>query len=50
MIINVFLWSHVRHLNLVERNHQTTTKEDKEIVCKLDYKWLIFLSQKKYYC
>ena len=45
-----FLGSHVRHLNLVEINHQRTTKEDKEIVSKLDYKGLIFLSKKKDYC
>ena len=32
-----FLWWHVRHLNLVEINPQRITKEDRELVSKLDY-------------
>ena len=34
-----FLWCHIRHLNLVKKNPQRITKEDKE--------WLIFLTMKK---
>ena len=31
-----FLWCHVRHLNLVERNPQRITRKDKELVNKLE--------------
>ena len=50
MIINVFLWYHVKHLNLVERNPQRITKEDKEIANKLDYEEVNFRVSKKDYC
>ena len=42
-----FLWCHVRHLNLIDKNPQRITKEDKEIVSKLNMKELISLFQKK---
>ena len=32
-----FLWCHIRHLNLVEKNPQRITKKDKEMINKLDY-------------
>ena len=32
-----FLWCHIRHLNLVEKNPQRITKEDKEMINKLNY-------------
>ena len=31
-----FLWSHIRHLNLVEKNPHRITKEDKELLSKLN--------------
>ena len=42
-----FLWGHVRHLNLVDKNPQRITKEDKKLVNKLNYEALIFLFQKR---
>ena len=45
-----FFWCHIRHLNLVERNPQRITKEDKEIVNKLDYEGVNFPVSKKDYC
>ena len=45
-----FLWCHIRHLNLVERNSQRITEEDKEIVSKLDYEGINFPVSKKDYC
>ena len=48
--MNVFLWCHARHLNLIDRNSQRITKEDKEIVSKLDYEGINFpVSKKDYY-
>ena len=41
----MFMWCHVRHLNLVERNPQRITKED--LLVHLIMKELTFLSQKK---
>ena len=32
-----FLWCHVRHLNLIDKNPQRITKKDKELVSKLNY-------------
>ena len=46
----MFLWCHVRYLNLVERNPQRITKEDKESVSKLDYEGINFPVSKKDYC
>ena len=37
MIINVFFWCHVRHLNLIDKNPQRIAKKDKELVSKLNY-------------
>ena len=45
-----FLCCHVRYLNLVERNPQRITKEDKEIVSKPDYEEIKFPVSKKDYC
>ena len=45
-----FLWCHVRHSNLIDKNPQRITKEDKEIVSKLDYKGINFPVSKKDYC
>ena len=42
-----FLWCHVRHLNLIDKNPQRITKKDKELVSKLNYEVLIFLYQRK---
>ena len=44
-----FLWFHVRDLNLVERYPQRTTKEDKEIVSKVNYEEITFPVSKKDY-
>ena len=41
----MFMWCHVRNLNLVERNPQRITKEDSLV--HLIMKKLIFLPQKK---
>ena len=40
-----FLWCHIRHLNLVERNPQRITRKDREVVNKM--KELIFLFPRK---
>ena len=45
-----FLWCHVRHLNLVEKNPQRITKEEKEIVSKLHYEGMNFPVSKKDCC
>ena len=45
-----FLWCHIRHLNLVEINHQRITKKDKEMINKLDYEEIKFPVLKKGYC
>ena len=45
-----FLWCHIRHLNLVEKNPQRITKEDKEIINKLNYEGIKFPGPRKYYC
>ena len=42
-----FLWCHVRHLNLIEKNPQRTTKKDKELVSKLNYERINILYQRK---
>ena len=41
-----FLWCHIRHLNLVERNAQRTTRKDRELVNKLDYEGIVELKCK----
>ena len=37
-----FLWCHVRHLNLVDKNPQRITREDKQSVSKLNYEGINF--------
>ena len=48
--IKCFLWCHVRHLHLIERNSQRITKEDKKLVSKLNYEGFDFPVSKKDYC
>ena len=45
-----FLWCRIRHLNLVERNPQSITRKDWELVNKLDYEGINFSVSKKDYC
>ena len=45
-----FLWCHVKHLNLVDKNPQRITKKDKELVSKLNYEEINFPISKKDYC
>ena len=47
---NCFLWCHVRHLNLVERNPKRITRQDRELVNTLDYEGINFTVSKKDYC
>ena len=44
------LWCHIRHLNLVEKNHQRITKTDKEMINKLNYEGIKFPVSKKDCC
>ena len=44
-----FLWCHIRHLNLVDKNPQRITKEDKEFISKLNYEEVNFPVSKKNY-
>ena len=44
-----FLWCHVRHLNLVDKNQQRITKKDKEISKGLNYSSVNFPVSKKDY-
>ena len=37
-----FLWCHVRHLNLIDKNPQRIRKKDKELVSKLNYERINF--------
>ena len=46
---NCFKWCHVRHLNLVDKNPQRITKEDKEVFKKLNYQEVDFPVSKKDY-
>ena len=45
-----FLWCHIRHLNLIDKNPQRITKKDKELVTKLNYEEIHFPVSKKDYC
>ena len=45
-----FLWCHIRHLNLVERNPQRIARKDRELVNKLDYEGINFPVSKEDYC
>ena len=44
-----FLWCHIRHLNLIDKNPQRITKKDKELVGKLSYEGVNFPISKKDY-
>ena len=41
------MWCHVRHLNLIDKNPQRITKEDKEFANKLNYEGTNFPISKK---
>ena len=45
-----FLWCHIKHLNLVEKNPQRIAKKDKEAINKPDYEGSKFPVSKKDYC
>ena len=45
-----FLWCHIRHLNLIDKNPQRITKKDKELVTKFNYEGINFPVSKKDYC
>ena len=45
-----FLWCHVKHLNLIDKNPQRITKKDKKLVSKLNYEEINFPISKKGYC
>ena len=45
----MFLWCHVRHLNLIDNNSPGITKKDEELVSKLNYEGVNFPISKKYY-
>ena len=45
-----FLWCHIRHLNLVKRNPEKITKEDKKMIDDLHYEGIKFPVPKKDYC
>ena len=45
-----FLWCHVRHLNLIDKNHQKTSKKYQVLVNKLNYEGVNFPVSKKGYC
>ena len=45
-----FLWCHIRHLNLIDKNPQRITKKDKELVSKLSYDVVNFPISRKDYC
>ena len=46
----MFLWCHVRHLNLVEKNPQRIPRKDRELVNKLDYEGIDSPVSKKDHC
>ena len=50
MRIIFFVWCHVRHLHLIDKNPQIITKKDKELASKLDYEGINFPISKKDYC
>ena len=45
-----FLWCHIRHLSLIDKNPQRITMEDKKIVSELDYEGINFPVSKKDFC
>ena len=44
------MWCNVRHFNLVDKNPQRITKEDKEFINKLNDEGINFPISKKDYC
>ena len=44
------LWCHIRHLNFVGRSSQRITKEDKEMISKLDYEGIKVPVSRRDYC
>ena len=45
-----FLWFHIRHLNLIDKNSRRITKKNKELVSKLNYEGINFPVSRKDYC
>ena len=45
-----FLWCHIRHLNIIDKNPQIITKKEKELASKLNYEGVNFPIAKKGYC
>ena len=45
-----FLWRHVRHLNMIDKNPQRIPKKGKEFVNNLNYEGIDFPISKKDYC
>ena len=45
-----FLWCHVRHLNLIDKNRQRIIKKNKEFVNDINYECIDFPISKKDYC
>ena len=44
-----FRWCHIRHLNPQKKDPQRIKKEDKRLIGKLNYEWIVFpVSQKQY--
>ena len=45
-----FLWYHITHLNLLDKNPQRIARKDWELVNKLDYEGINFPVSKQDYC
>ena len=45
-----FLWCHIRHLDLMSKNPQRITKEDKKFFIRLNYEGIEFPVSRKDYC
>ena len=45
-----FLWCHIRHLNLISKNPNRITKENKKLVTSLNYEGNEFPVSRKDYC
>ena len=43
----MFLWCHIRHLNLIDKTPQRITNKNKELVSKLKYDRINFPVSKK---
>ena len=46
----MFLWCHIKHLKLIDKNPQRITKKDKELVSKRNYEEVNFPVSKEDYC